>query len=59
MATAIATYQMISSTSGFLGPWIFSWALSWLTILPVVVTCSPLIQKIVTAMTDTPTGATE
>lgn len=50
VATAIATYQGMGA-SGFPFQWMLSWGLAWLTMLPVVIGVSPLIQRAVLALT--------
>ena len=51
IATAIATYQGVGFGVEFPGRWATAWGLAWLTMLPVVIGFSPLIQKAVLAMT--------
>lgn len=51
IATAIATYQATGLTSGFLLSWGSSWGLAWLTMLPIVIAISPMVQRAVAAIT--------
>lgn len=61
-ATAIATYQGMGA-GGFPLHWLTSWGMAWLTMLPVVIGVSPLIQRTVLSLTrdddatDTPGNA--
>ena len=51
IATAIATYQATGLSSEFLPSWSSSWVLAWLTMLPIVIGISPMIQRAVVAVT--------
>lgn len=55
VATAIATLQLTGLSAPFLARWAFAWWLAWITMLPVVIVCAPLIQRVVAALT-TPDG---
>lgn len=50
VATAIAVFQAVP-LGQFLPRWLLTWGLAWLTMLPVVVTVAPLIQRAVWALT--------
>ena len=50
VATAIAVLQSVPA-SLFLQRWALAWVIAWLTMLPVVVTVSPLIQRAVMSLT--------
>jgi hypothetical protein len=54
VATAIATQQAFNAR--FLQDWLFAWGLAFLTMLPVVVFVSPLIQRCVSALTISTSG---
>ncbi len=56
VATAIATDKSMG-LGGFLPAWLKSWGLAWLTMLPVVIGISPLIQRAVLAVTEPGTPA--
>jgi len=56
VATAIATHQWVAFGLEYIEQWLASWLLAWLTMLPVVVFASPVIQRCVAALT-TPAGA--
>ena len=51
VATWIATRQLTPFGMHFVDQWLFAWAIAWATMLPVVVFITPLIQRIVRAMT--------
>ena len=51
VATAIATHHLSDFGVQFLQEWLFAWAVSFLTMLPVVVFVAPLIQRCVLALT--------
>jgi Protein of unknown function (DUF2798) len=51
VATAVATQQVTVFNARFLHEWLFAWGLAFLTMLPVVVFVSPLIQRCVSALT--------
>lgn len=50
VAAAIATYPYVSQGS-FIGRWLQSWLLAWVTMLPVVLFAAPYIQKASDALT--------
>lgn len=52
LATAIATVNLMGFHVASVAVWLTSWAVAWVTMLPVVVLVSPLIRKAVDAMTD-------
>ena len=57
VASAIATQQVTGLGPAFIERWVSAWALAWLTMLPVVILISPVIQRAVMALTacgDTP-----
>ena len=56
VATAIATHHLTDLGMRFFEEWSFAWALAFLTMLPVVVFISPLIQRCVLAMTASTAG---
>ena len=56
VATAIATLQLTDFKLRFLEEWLFAWGLAFLTMLPVVIFVSPLIQRCVLALTFSPSG---
>jgi ABC-type bacteriocin/lantibiotic exporter with double-glycine peptidase domain len=45
VATAIA--HSTDATAVFLGHWVRSWLLSWVTVLPIVLLAAPVIRRIV------------
>lgn len=47
VATAIAIYPIVHSSMEFVERWMLAWGLAWLTMLPVVLIASPLIQRAV------------
>jgi hypothetical protein len=51
VATVIATHQMAGFNMRFVGEWLADWGLSFLTMLPVVIFVSPVIQRCVLALT--------
>jgi Protein of unknown function (DUF2798) len=51
VATGIATHQMIDFNIRFVEDWLSAWGLAFVTMLPVVVFVSPLIQRCVLALT--------
>jgi ABC-type glycerol-3-phosphate transport system permease component len=51
VATAIATYPLTHFNMRFVEEWSFAWAVSFLTMLPVVVFVAPFIQRCVLALT--------
>jgi hypothetical protein len=53
VASAVATYQMSGPTASFFASWSYAWSLAWLTMLPVVVGISPLLQRAVLRLTVT------
>jgi peptidoglycan biosynthesis protein MviN/MurJ (putative lipid II flippase) len=50
VATAIATHQLSDFGVQFLRDWLFAWATSFLTMLPVVAFAAPLIQRVVSRL---------
>jgi len=56
VATAIATLQLTDFKLRFVEEWLFAWGLAFLTMLPVVIFVSPLIQRRVLALTFSPSG---
>jgi hypothetical protein len=52
VATAISTHQLAYADMQFVRFWIGCWALSWATMLPVVLLVAPLIQRAVIALTE-------
>jgi Protein of unknown function (DUF2798) len=54
VATGIATHQMIDFNIRFVADWLLAWGLAFVTMLPVVVFVSPLIQRCVLALTGPP-----
>jgi len=50
VAAAIASFPFISDGT-FASRWLQSWALAWLTMLPVVLFAAPFIQKLSDALT--------
>jgi uncharacterized protein DUF2798 len=50
VAAGIASYPE-SSTSRFIEHWMVSWAISWLTMLPVVLLAAPVIRSLVNHLT--------
>ncbi len=57
VATAIATHTMTGFGDGFFQHWTKNWGIAWLTMLPLVVGVSPLIRRVVLAVTELPRGA--
>ena len=51
VASGIATWQMSEWGYFFFERWLFAWAVAWVTMLPVVIGISPLIQRAVLAIT--------
>lgn len=51
IATAVATHQLAGKGVDFLWHWLGSWGLSWLTMLPVIILISPMIQRAVQSVT--------
>lgn len=51
IATAIATRQILGGGMEFFWYWVSCWALSWFTMLPVVILVAPLIQRAVLSLT--------
>jgi hypothetical protein len=49
VATAIAIYPIVHSSMEFVERWMLAWGLAWLTMLPVVLIASPIIQQAVQA----------
>jgi Protein of unknown function (DUF2798) len=52
IATAIALHQWTDFSLSFIGLWSQSWVVAWLTMLPVVILCAPVIERAVHAMTE-------
>lgn len=52
IATGIAAYQMTGFDSHFAARWMMAWGFAWLTMLPIVIGFSPLIQRAVNALTE-------
>jgi hypothetical protein len=51
VAAANTTHQLTGFGMQFLSRWASAWSLSWLTMLPVVISLAPLIQRAVVALT--------
>jgi Protein of unknown function (DUF2798) len=51
IATAVATRQLLGGGMEFFWYWLGCWALSWITMLPVVILVAPLIQRAVLSLT--------
>ena len=51
VATGIAIYPLAGGTMNFLERWMSAWAVSWLSMLPVVLLVAPIIQRAVMALT--------
>jgi peptidoglycan/LPS O-acetylase OafA/YrhL len=45
VATAIAIFPLAHSALEFFERWALAWGIAWVTMLPVVVLASPLIQR--------------
>jgi membrane protein implicated in regulation of membrane protease activity len=56
IAGAIASFPALKE-GDFLKHWLTSWALSWMTMLPVVVLAAPLIRRLVERMTGSASAA--
>ena len=54
VATAIATHQLASHGMAFVWYWLGCWALSWVSMLPIVIVVAPLIQRAVLSLTEPP-----
>ncbi|MFP3555494.1 DUF2798 domain-containing protein [Paraburkholderia sp. SIMBA_049] len=50
IAAAIASIPFVKDGM-FVPHWLISWSISWLTMLPIVVTAAPLIRKIAERIT--------
>jgi hypothetical protein len=50
VATAIATTQTAGIDAVAVTAWLWSWGVSWITMLPVVVLVAPVIQRIVMSL---------
>ena len=51
IATAIATPHLSGFDRDFIQRWAGTWAIAWLTMLPVVIFFAPVIRRAVEAMT--------
>ena len=51
VATAIATWRLAEFDMRLVENWLATWAIAWLTMLPVVVFVAPLIQRFVRTVT--------
>ncbi|MEO8652234.1 MAG: DUF2798 domain-containing protein [Hyphomicrobiaceae bacterium] len=47
VATAIAIYPLAHSSMEFMERWMLAWGIAWVTMLPVVLLASPIIQRAV------------
>lgn len=56
IAIAITTHQLAGRSMDFLWSWLASWGLSWLSMLPIVILVSPLIQRAVQSVTQPASG---
>jgi hypothetical protein len=56
VATAVTTHEMTVFNARFLEEWLFAWGLAFLTMLPVVIFVSPVIQRCVLALTISTSG---
>lgn len=52
VATGIATLGAFGANRTALGAWLVTWVIAWITMLPVVVLVSPLIQRAVLSITE-------
>jgi peptidoglycan/LPS O-acetylase OafA/YrhL len=52
VATAIAIFPLAHSSMEFVERWMLAWAIAWVTMLPVVLLASPLIQRAVQSFCD-------
>jgi hypothetical protein len=50
IAAAIASFNLIWA-GGFLGHWLWSWAVAWVLMLPVVIAAAPAILRLSELMT--------
>ena len=50
VAAGIASYPE-STVARFLGHWLIAWAISWLTMLPIVLLAAPSIRALVNHLT--------
>ena len=50
IAAAIASFNLIW-VGGFLGHWLWSWAVAWVLMLPVVIAAAPAISRLSELMT--------
>lgn len=50
VATAVATLQTAGMDGVAIAAWLWSWGISWITMLPVVVLVAPFIQRIVMSL---------
>jgi hypothetical protein len=50
IAAAIASFNLIWA-GGFLGHWLWSWAVAWVLMLPVVIVAAPVILRLSEFMT--------
>jgi Protein of unknown function (DUF2798) len=50
IAAAIASFNLIG-VGGFLGHWLWSWAVAWVLMLPVVIAAAPVILRLSELMT--------
>lgn len=47
IATLIGSWRLSATIADFLANWTMSWALAWITMLPVVIFASPAIRRAV------------
>jgi peptidoglycan/LPS O-acetylase OafA/YrhL len=47
VATGIAIYPIAHSAVEFIERWMMAWGIAWVTMLPVVLLASPIIQRAV------------
>jgi peptidoglycan/LPS O-acetylase OafA/YrhL len=52
VATAIAIFPLAHSSMEFIERWMLAWGVAWLTMLPVVLVASPIIQRAVQSCCD-------
>jgi len=52
VATAIAIFPIAHSALEFVERWMVAWAIAWVTMLPVVILASPLIQRAIQHLLD-------
>ena len=57
IATAVATPLGVGLDWQFFQRWLATWAIAWLTMLPVVIFFAPIIRRAVEAMTLPPNDA--